>query len=197
MTLTELKTEIYKFTARSDLTNETDAAVKAATLKAHMSDYYSRDLVETGNISIGSEASVHSIDLSSYTTRFRTLKYFKKAEDTTDTDGTFLNILTPEETINSYGEYKTDTCYMAGTTLQVRSSTDFSRALIGYYQNPDITTGTFSSWIADDYPYIIIFDACRMVFNMIGLMEESRKYEGMTAEQYQLLKILATTDLGY
>ena len=48
MTFDELVAEVYLLTARGDLTAETQSAVKAATLKAHKSDFFSKDIFETG-----------------------------------------------------------------------------------------------------------------------------------------------------
>ena len=48
MTFDELVEEVFLITARRDLVAETNSAVKAATLKAHKSDFYSKDIFETG-----------------------------------------------------------------------------------------------------------------------------------------------------
>ena len=47
-TFTELCNDVYTMTKRPDLVAETKLAVKAATLKAHQSDFYPKDIYETG-----------------------------------------------------------------------------------------------------------------------------------------------------
>ncbi len=47
MTYDELVTEVYALTKRPDLVAETASLIKAATLKAHHTDFYSKDLFET------------------------------------------------------------------------------------------------------------------------------------------------------
>jgi len=44
MSLAQLSTDVIALTKRPDLVAETTLAVKMATLKAHNSDYYPRDL---------------------------------------------------------------------------------------------------------------------------------------------------------
>ena len=45
---TSLLNDVYTITNRPDLIAETKLAVKQATLKMHQSDYYPKDLFETG-----------------------------------------------------------------------------------------------------------------------------------------------------
>lgn len=197
MTYDEIIAEVYTLTKRPDLVAVTAAAVKSATLKAHMSDYYSKDVYETG-VSFDTAGYIQSLDFVSLITNFRTLKYFKRLDSATDTTGKFFDILTPEETIDSYGEAKTDIAYAAGRVLEIRASVEFQYGILGCYVLPIVTpTASYSSWVADLFPYIIIFDATRMVLKGIGLDSQAKEYQSLTAEQYALLKINATTDLGY
>ena len=48
MTLNELIAEVYTITNRPDLVAQTLMAVRSATLKLHQSDYYYKDIFETG-----------------------------------------------------------------------------------------------------------------------------------------------------
>jgi hypothetical protein len=50
MTLAELIQEVYSLTGRPDRVAETNSAFKSATLKAHQSDYYYKDLLEAGTV---------------------------------------------------------------------------------------------------------------------------------------------------
>lgn len=196
MTFNELLTEVYALTNRPDLVTETTSAIKAATLKAHGSDFFSKDLYETG-IEWDTEDYMQSMDYISLVSNFRALKYLRRVESATDEMGTFFTILTPEETLDSYGNNKTDIAYVAGRILQIRSSVKFSKALYGCYVFPIVRPEAYSSWIAEMFPYAIIFEAARVLFKTIGFDEQSAQYNSLVAEQYAELKMSALSDVGY
>lgn len=196
MTFTELVAEVYKLTNRPDLEAETKAAIKAATLKAHMTDFYSKDIFETG-IAFSSPAYKQSLDYISLISNFRALKYIRRVEDEFDDAGAFFEVITPEEVLTSYGSNKTDIAYIAGRVVELRASVEFSKALIGCYVLPLTTEENFSSWVASLYPYAIINEATRKVFKTIGYDEQAATYEKLVAEEYMLLKMSAIADVGY
>lgn len=196
MTFNELLSEVYLLTNRPDLVNETKAAVKAATLKAHQSDFFSKDIHETGVEFVTSDY-VQSFDYISFISNFRSFKYARRVEDANDSTGKFFTILTPEETLDSYGINKTDIAYVAGRILEIRSSVAFRYMLLGCYVFPIVREAEFSSWIAELYPYAVIYEAARVIFKTIGHDEKSRAYDTFVAEQYLLLKQSALSDVGY
>ena len=89
MTFDELLTEVYLLTSRSDLIDQTKAAIKAATLKAHQSDFYSKDIYERHVELSGDAAYVHSLDYISLISNFRAIKYLRKfdSSDSSDSSG--------------------------------------------------------------------------------------------------------------
>tara|TARA_R110000744_G_scaffold325160_1_gene430967 strand:- start:17 stop:607 length:591 start_codon:yes stop_codon:yes gene_type:complete len=196
MTLAELIEEVYLLTNRRDLVAETTAAVKAATLKAHKTDYYSKDIFETGVVFTTPDYR-QSLDYITLLSNFRAFKYLRKTTSATDDTGAFLDIITPEETIDSYGKNRTDIAYVAGRVIEIRSSTILQYALLGCYAYPIVTTASFSSWIAEQSPFFIIYEACRVIFKSIGYDEQSATFTGLVAEELNLLKISAISDVGY
>jgi hypothetical protein len=82
MTFDELLQEVYNITSRDDLVDMTKSAVKAATLKAHQSDFYSKDIYETP-IEFAATSYVHSLDIISLIPNYRALKYLRKFDTTT------------------------------------------------------------------------------------------------------------------
>ena len=79
MTLTELQDEVYTITKRPDLIAETLLAVRQSTLALHQSDFFWRDLAETG-ISFTTAAYLQEIEYRSILPRFRAIKYLRKSE---------------------------------------------------------------------------------------------------------------------
>lgn len=196
MTFDELLEEVYLITNRRDLAAETKSAVKAATLKAHKSDFYSKDIFETG-VEFDSADFRQSLDYISLLSNFRAFKYLRRVEDENDDVGKFFDIVTPEETIDSYGVNRCDIAYVAGRVIEIRASVEFSKVLLGCYVLPIVREGDYRSWVAEQLPYAIIHEAARRVFRSIGNLEEAAAQTEFVAEEYAELKISAVTDVGF
>lgn len=196
MTFDELVIEVYGITNRPDLVAETASAIRAATLKAHKSDFYSKDIHETG-IEFESASFRQSLDYISLITNFRSLKYLRRVTDENDDSGTFFEIILPEEILDSYGISRTDIAYVAGRVLEIRASVEFSKALLGAYVLPIVRTGAYDSWVAEQFPYAIIYEAARVIFKAIGYDEQSATFTGLVGEEFTLLKLSALSDVGF
>lgn len=184
-TFAELVSDVYVLTNRPYLVDETKLAVKMATLKAHQSDYYPKDLHEVG-ISWSEPAYIQSIEYRTLLPRWRAFKYLRKYYN--DAPAGFFTLLTPEMTLDRYGCNKENVCYIAGEMLEIRSDTQDSNMILGCYLNPITDENTYTSWIALDHPYAIIFEAARIIFRQVGSVDESNSMRQEVAEQYQILK---------
>lgn len=196
MQLAELITEVYTLTGRPDRVAETASAIKSATLKAHQSDYYYKDLFETG-IAFSTSDYVQQFDYRTLIPLWRASKYLRKYDNTSGTPGKFLNLIEPEEVLDRYSVEKTNIYYYAGAFLNLKSDTEEQYYLYGCYVNPDITTATYSSWIALDHPYAIIYDAAATVFKAIGKDEEASSFRVLVAEQIAMVKQSNIVAQGY
>lgn len=196
MTFDELVEEVYLITNRPDLAGLTESAVRAATLKAHKTDFYSKDIFETG-IEFDTEDFRQSLDYVTLLSNFRAFKYLRRVVDENDDSGTFLEIITPEEILDLYGTGRTDIAYVAGRVLEIRSSVCFSKALLGAYVYPIVREDSYLSWVAEQAPYAIIYETARTVFKAIGQAEESQAQAQLVAEEYSLLRLSAVVDVGY
>lgn len=162
-----LVSDVYTLTNRPDLVNETAIAVRSATLAAHNSDFYSKDLFETG-IAFPTAEYEQYLDYRNVVTNYRSLKYLRKYDAVGETAGDFLEVITPEKILDDYGIVRTDVCYGAGSVIQIKSSTEEQYYLFGCYVHPIIATAaTYSSWVADEYPYAIIYAAAAHIFGML------------------------------
>lgn len=196
MTLNELQQNVYALTNRPDLVAETLTAIKAATLRAHHSDFYFRDLYEVPLIFDTSDFQ-QSLDYSTLIPRYRAIKYLRKYDATTDTPGDFFTKVLPEQVIDGWNIHREDIFYVAGALIQIRSSTEFQHALAAFYLHPDITEASYDSWIAREHPFAIIYDATATIFKTIGYDEQYSRYESMRAEQIALVRITGLTEVGY
>ena len=176
---------------------ETALAVKSATLKLHQSDFYYKDLFETG-ISFTESAYIQTLEIKPIIPRFRALKYIRRYDNSgSGAPAEFFKVLTPLETIDEYGYNREGIAYMAGSSLNVRSAVSFQYALLGVYLNPSIVESNFISWIADDHPYGIVFEALRLLFKQIGYDEQAAAYERLAGEQLAEVKMAGIQAEGY
>ena len=199
MNLTELQAEVVSLTRRPDLAALTLSAVKAATLKLHQADFYSKDLRETG-IAFDTSASLQSLEYKTLFPRWRALKYLRKVDATSNPPVAFgpsLTVITPEQILDGYGIQKTDVVYEAGQILEIRLCTPHQYFVLGRYDNPNVTESGYESWIADDFPYGIVYDAAATIFKSIGFSEQEASMRTLVAEQIALIKISNIQAVGY
>lgn len=190
--LTSLITDVYSLTNRPDLVNETALAVKAATLKAHQFDDWIKDLTEY-SIQFSVADYYQSLDYKQVIPLWRKPRYIRKYDTA---PGIFLKYVEPEKVIDNYKLDRLDVFYVAGSNIQIRSSSLLQNILVGAYTNPDLTTSGYSSWIANDHPYAIIYEATAIIFKTVGYDEQVPVYRGMVAEQLEMLKQHAITGMG-
>jgi len=198
MTLAELIQEVYGITGRPDRVAETLSAIKAATLKAHQSDYYWKDILEAG-AAFPTAEYLQTWDYRTTLPFWRSAKYFRKYDQTTNpaTPGKLLTKVVTENVFDDYSIEKKDIWYAAGGFIQLRSSTKEDTYLFGAYMNPNVTDSGYNSWIALDHPYAIVFDAAATVFKAIGKDEEAASYRNMVAEQISMLRASNIDSVGY
>jgi hypothetical protein len=184
-TFSELVSDVYILTNRPDLVAETAMAVKAATLKAHQSDFYPKDIYEVG-INWPTPEYIQSLDYRALVPRWRAFKYLRKYTSGAPAD--FIKLLTPEQTLDRYSINKEDICYLAGEMLEIRSSTEDDYMILSCYVNPILDESTYTSWIALDHPYAIVYEAARTIFKTTGWDEQAAAIRQEVMEQYQILK---------
>jgi hypothetical protein len=196
MTLNELIAEVYTITNRPDLVAQTLTAVRSATLKLHQSDYYYKDLRETG-VSFVSALYVQQLEYRLLFPKWRALKYIRKTDVAGTDTGEFLDLIVPENVLDSYKQNRNDVCYVAGEVIQIRSSTQLQYIILGRYDNPDITQSGYDSWIALDHPYAIVFEAASTVFKMIGDTDQFAAYTQLAGMQLVELRNSNILAAGY
>lgn len=192
-TIASLLTDLYSITKRPDLTSS-PLHLKNALLKAHSSDFFLKDLYET-NFQFADAAYIYSLDYKALIPRFRAMKYLSIIDPVTNEFVRELKPISVEKFIDGYGYIREDVYYMAGSQLQIRSSDTSKIFGIGCYLYPD-TTLTVASWIADEFPFAILYEAARTIFKSIGYDEQSTAMERLVAEAYSEMKQTGITLVG-
>jgi hypothetical protein len=168
-----------------------ESAVKAATLKAHHTDFYYKDLYEQ-SIQFVNPAYIQNFLPTDIYPLFRKAKYLRvwHGEDLTGYPGNFLQFIQIENSLDAYKNIKTDVFYQAGQLLQCRGTYPLDKLLFGAYCHPQITpAAAYCSWIAKEMPWAIIYEAARVIFKSIGRDQEAAEMDRLTAEQYSLLRM--------
>ena len=192
--LASIISDVYTLTNRPDLVSETALAVKAATLKAHQYDDWIKDFQEQ-SIQFSSADYYQTLDYKSVFPLWRKPRYIRVL-GSDGTPSTILDYIPPEKVIDQYGANRVDVFYVAGAEIQIRTNAQQQYFAVGYYTNPDVTTTGFNSWIANDHPFAITYEATAIIFKTIGYDEQVPVYRGMVQEEMQRLTQHAVTGLG-
>ncbi|MNT03697.1 hypothetical protein D3C72_1382440 [compost metagenome] len=181
---------------RPDLTDRVESQVRASTLKMHHSDFYYRDLVEV-SVEFSEELFIQNFIPTEVVPKFRKVKYIRIWRGNADgMPGQFLTPIQIENSNDAYGYIKENVFYMAGQMLQVRTSTALKRILFGAYVHPTITPdNAYTSWIADEYPFAIIYEAARAIFRSIGFQEQANEYAQLAGEVLGEIKLSCVDDV--
>lgn len=199
MNLAEIQAEVYSLTNRPDLVGDTLVAIRAATLKMHHTDFYYKDLCEAV-LTLQSAEYVNSFE-TSLLANYRSMAFIRawyptginlQTGQTTGKAGVKLTPIDFNSVLDSYGRDKQDVYYIAGKSVNLKLTTALATFLVSWYKHPNIVTASFSSWIAEEHPYAIVYDAAATVFKGIGYDEQAVRFGGLVAEQIGLLKLSNT-----
>lgn len=189
MTLEELQQEVILLTSRPDLVDRTLQAVKSATLKMHTREFWRRDLAEVP-VQFDTPAFLQSFDIYEFIPKFRSLAYVRKY------NGPLFEVIEPESLFNGFGNERVNVCYLAGNILQMKSSDAFTYFQLGYYKHPDVTSEGWDSWIGQEFPYAIIYEAAATIAVSIGYQEIAQSLAAKAREEFSIMQRTAIVAEG-
>ena len=211
-TFNQLCSMVYTETNRPDLIAETAQAVFEATLTAHCSDFYVRDITSV-QTTFDVADYIQTLDISTIP-YFRAINSFRKAvpgptlyqpmsgsisdplvgDPVTGSysyplnEYVFLEELSPDDLLDDYGYEKVDVFYQAGTIINIKSSSPIINGQFQYYSFPEVDIANsgagYSSWIANNYPFLIVYGAAASVFAKIGQDVSSKLYADPSIGKY-------------
>lgn len=193
-TIATLQADLQTIIKRGDLLTDSVLHLKNAILKAHTMDYWLRDLYET-NFQFNLAATTYTLDIKALIPRFRTMKYLDIVDPISLDSVRSLEAIPIEKYLDSYGYLRDYVYYLAGNNIQIRASGQQLVYGIGCYLYPD-TTLQSPSWIADEFPMVILYEAARTMFRLSGFDEQSASAERLLQEAKDQLKISAITTVG-
>lgn len=193
-TIASLTADIITVTKRPDLVADIALHLKNALLKAHSADFWLRDLYED-NFNFSSPSVTYQLDYKALVPRWRTLKYLNAVDPTTRDIVAKFKGISIEKAIDGYGYKRDYSYYLAGAYLQIRTSGQETNFGFGCYLYPD-TTLAKPSWIADEFPFAIVYEAARTLYKTIGKDQESASMEKMVAEAMAEVRMVGLTTVG-
>jgi hypothetical protein len=201
----QLVADVYTLTNRPDLVAETALAIRKATLKAHNADFWVSDIVVVPQLTLptavtdpSQASSRYVLNLNDPATfpRLRKVSYIKPYISPTGmtqvpgvsgwdsllsygagaiTQKNYVEV-TASSVVDDYGLERTNYWYQAGKQVNLRIYTQVLAVVLGYWAYPDITSVAYNSWIASEYPDLIVEEAASNVFRMIGKFDEAQAY---------------------
>jgi hypothetical protein len=177
-TFAEMETLVTAQTRRPDVSEITKAAIKSATLRAHHTDFFPRDL-QTAALTYTPSSTAVLYDfpnINNTLTRLRSLK-FLQSNEVTGTPTEQLEYRVADDIYDSDGNRRLSIYTLIGATLRVypQSATGYMTAY--FYENPNITELNYTSWIADTYAEELAMWAAGIVFARTGFLELAKQYQ--------------------
>lgn len=191
MTFDEIVDNVVDLTKRPDMAATSIVmAIKAATLKAHQSSFFFKDLVEVA-VAFDVARYIQTFDPKQVVPTYRHHKYMRIWEgDVTGYPGDFISYVNAENVLDLYGYQKANVYYLAGSFIQIRTLVPLITILFGCYRQPVVTPEvSYNSWIATEYPMAIVYEAARSIFASTGYREQATEMRALVAEEYRNLII--------
>ncbi len=175
MLYSEIFDEVRVACKRGDIDPKITAAIRAMTLYAHRTDFYWRDRMEA-QLSFPAPQSIIDINILALLPRFRQVNYLRYWDPATLEIGPKLAPIPPQDVLDEHNYEKLDRYYAAGDILKIKTQWPTRGLQIGYFASPVVhPSSSYTSWIADQFPDLIIQGAIAMVFNQTGKQEEARQ----------------------
>lgn len=192
-------TSVYALTKRPDLVTETAIAIRKATMKVHMADFWKNDLSEIHYtlpvLAATGVAFRYSLDLTDTVSfpLFRKVSHIKEWNNPLVGYEIQLKELDADRILDDYALETINYWYQAGRQVSLRCNKLLVTLNIGYWKYPNIIPATYSSWIAQDFPDIIIEEAASAVFKVIG---KDIEYTRLANNFQENIHMLTMTQVG-
>lgn len=190
-TFAELEALTIAQTRRPEVSAVTQAAIRTATLRAHHTDFFTRDLAPgTLTYTPSSSASFYDFaDVSSTLARMRAFQLMQSVDVTTGVPTENLEYRELQDLYDSDNNMRTSMYTMIGDTLRVYPAAATGKLAVYYYRNPVTTEAGYSSWIANEYPDELAMWAAAIVFARTGFAEMAQDFQRTHVQPFKELLI--------
>lgn len=186
MEFVDLVNEVIEETKRPDLRTRIAQQVRSSTQAVHLSERWPRDLV-IEQIVFTSPAYKVDIQLSDLT-RFRKVDAAYPVIDGVANQDIQLVEVDVFSRRDGAGNLIDNYYYVVGDKLVLGFDYPYAAAELVYLRNPDCLGTTYSSWIAEEYPFFIVYHAAATILQRVGARELAAKCQEQASEEFRLLQ---------
>jgi hypothetical protein len=179
------------------VTSITQAAIRAATLRAHHVDFFKRDLA-TNSLSYTVSSTAYLYDfanISSSLARLRSIQLVQGVDNVTYTPVENFEYREISDLYDNDGNRREHMYTLLGNTLRLYPSLATGLISVYYFQNPVVSSVGYSSWIADDYPDELAMWAAAIVFARTGFAEMAADFQKTHIQSFKEM-LVASQLLG-
>lgn len=177
-TFADLRTLTIELTKRPELVALTESAIRTATLRAHHTDFFRKDLAQgVLNYTVVADAYFYNFpNLTDLLPRLRTMKnvYGVTAQGHQIEQ---LEYRESDDLYDSDGNYRRYVYTLIGDTLRIYPDIPTGIIHVYHFTNPDVSTGGYASWIANVYPDDLAGWAAAIVMARTGFLELAKHYQ--------------------
>lgn len=174
---------VYSLTARPDLGAETALAIRKATMKAHLKDFWADDLTQTlvtlpvlspvGDVSFRYTIDLTDIGLFPL---LRKVAYVKEYNSPLTGQEIQFKQLDPDNLLDNYLLEEINYWTQISRQATLRCNKTLAQVAVGFYRYPNVDITVYDSWIAAQFPDIIVEEATAKVLATIGKDSEAARY---------------------
>lgn len=177
-TFAELQALVDEQTRRPEIPAVTKAAIRTATLRAHHTDFFPKD-VAVGTLTYTPDISTFRdfANISTSFARLRTLKTVQGLDSVTMAPAESFEYRELDDIYDSDGVRRPSIYNVIGDTLRIYPQSQTGLLQIFYYQNPNTVEANYSSWIANTYPDELAAWAAAIVFARTGFAEMANEFQ--------------------
>lgn len=186
---------VYALTKRPDLSVETAQAVRKATMKAHMADSWKNDLttviVTLPVLSpVNATSFRYQFDLNDSVQYplFKRISQVKEYNPVATGQEIQFKELDADRLLDDYQLEDINYWYQVGKVCNLRCNKVLSYLAVGYWKYPNTVPAQYTSWIASEFPDIIIEEAASYVFKAVGKDTEYVRFRDTWEENIALLR---------
>lgn len=190
-TFAEMEALVIGQTRRPEVAAITQAAIRTATLRAHHTDFFNRDLaMGTLSYTPSSSASLYDFaDVSTTLIRMRAFQLLQCIDATTAVPTETLGYREVQDLYDSDNVMRTSVYTMIGDTLRIYPVAATGKLTAYYYKNPVTTEIGYSSWIANEYPDELAVWAAAIVFARTGFAEMANDFQKTHVQPFKELLV--------
>ena len=180
MNFNEVVSEVVGIVKRPDLVNNIRREVNAAVSHFCSDGNFVQDRVETV-VTISSTELVQTVLMTEFP-RWRKFWYIKRAST-----NEYLDKLNENSLGRNVCDLR-DRYYVAGGNLRISMTKTAAQLDVGFYQMPNLLTGTDTFWMLDILPYMVIDRAAGKIFASVGEDGDARRHEGYAIAAFNAFK---------